>query len=47
MDYYAIVKEMVDGDTVIERTGLIHYKGKKYSVTIDLKEIKTKGERKK
>lgn len=40
MDYYKIVKEMVDDKTIIDNSGPIHYKAKKYAVIIEIKEIK-------
>lgn len=44
MDYYGIVKEMVDDKAVLDNSGPIHYKKKLYAITIEIKEIKKRKE---
>jgi hypothetical protein len=44
MDYYGIMKEMIDDNAVLDNSGPIHYKGRVYAITTEIKEIKKRKE---
>jgi hypothetical protein len=42
IDYYRILKEMVDNGIVVDNSGPIEYRSKKYIINIDVRQMRNK-----